>query len=221
MFVKLWMKTQLITVLAQQTIIEAHALMEERHVRRLPVVDESGKLTGIISKHDIADAMPSIIDGSSAGKAESGLPGTTPVAAVMTAHPISAGPMTPLESVAKQMRRHKVGGIPIVEDGKLVGIITESDIFSAFTSILGADGEGARIELSVGKTSKAFYEVMDICKRYRMNIQALTLYRDYSDQYQLMTIRISGEEMEEMLAALRKSGVKINRIIEESEGGII
>ena len=110
--------------------------------------------------------------------------------------------------------------MPVVEDGKLIGIITESDIFSAFTSVLGAEEEGARIEILVPKTAKSFYEVTDICKRYRMNIQALTIYRDFSDQYQLLTIRLSGEELEDMLAALRKSGIKINRIIEEHEGGL-
>ena len=219
MFVKLWMKTQLVTVKPSQTIAEAQAIMQQFHIRRIPVTDQEGRLVGIVTKHDIADASPSIIDGSSAG-AESGLSTTTPISTVMTVNPISVEPTTPLETVAKRMRKHKVGGMPVVEDGKLIGIITESDIFSAFTSVLGAEEEGARIEILVPKTAKSFYEVTDICKRYRMNIQALTIYRDFSDQYQLLTIRLSGEELEDMLAALRKSGIKINRIIEEHEGGL-
>jgi acetoin utilization protein AcuB len=217
MFVKLWMNTSPITITANQTIAEAQSCMQENRIRRLPVVDQEGRLVGILSRQDIADALPSTIEGGKT-EASSLLASTTTVEAIMAGSPLVAEPMTPLETVAQRMRKHKVGAMPVVQDGKLVGIITESDIFSAFMTVLGAGGEGARIEMIIGKTSRSLYDAMEICKRYHMLIQAITVHHNYGENQQLLTIRVMGDELADMLAALRKSGAKINRIIEEDEG---
>lgn len=209
MFVRLWMTTKLITIGPEQSVIEAQRCMQDNHIRRLPVVDADGTLVGIVSQGDILNFLPSAFDGSSRGS----LADSTKVGDIMTCSPMCVNPLTPLETVAQLMRQHKIGGMPVMDDNNmLVGIITESNIFSAFMEVLGAGGDGARIEMIIGKESRALYAVMDIFKRYDISVQAITVHHDFGENKRLLTIRVRGEELDEMIDALRRSGAQINRI---------
>lgn len=212
MFVKLWMTPcPLVTIRPEQSVMEAQTCLQENRIRRMLVVDAEGKLVGIVSMGDIINSMPSNIDGSSAGA--SFLSSSTSVGDIMVRQPMCVEPLTPLETVAQRMRQHKIGGMPVVDDGKLVGIITESDIFAAFMEVLGAGGDGARIEMIIGKKSRDLYDIMDIFKRYDIFVQAITVHHGYGDNQRLLTIRVMGEEIDDMLEALRRSGAQINRIL--------
>ncbi len=215
MFVKLWMKKDPVVVMQDQTLAEADSLMRQHVVRRLPVVDSENALVGIITREDIMKAMPidPSIDDAVIGP-------EAPVAAVMAASPITVDQMDPLETVTDIMRKNRIGGVPVVaRDGKLIGIITESDICRALIDILGAEEDGARIELKIGKNAKEFYETLEIFRDFDMIVRSVALYTDLSEHYQLLTVRVQGAEMEKMLDALWKSGVKIHRImINEANG---
>lgn len=211
MFVRLWMTTELITIGPEQSVAEAQSSMLDNRIRRIPVVDPEGSLVGIVSQRDIISFQPPIVDGSSA--AASSPAGSTNVGDVMAPRPMCVNPLTPLETVAQLMRQHKIGGMPVVDNnGILVGIITESDIFSAFMEVLGAGGDGARIEMIISKESRTFYKVMDIFKRYDVFVQAITVHHDFGENKRLLTIRVRGEELDEMMDVLRRSGALINRI---------
>ncbi len=212
MFVKLWMsKEPLVTISPDQSVAQAKACLQQHRIRRIPVVDDGGKLVGIVSERDILNFLPSASDGSSAGT--SSLAGATRVGDIMARSPMCVKPLTPLETVARMMRQHKIGGMPVVEDnGRLAGIITESDIFAAFMEVLGAGGDGARIEMIIGKESRDLYNVMDIFRRYDIVIQAITVHHGFGENKRLLTIRVLGEELDDMLDALRRSGAQINRI---------
>ena len=134
MFVKLWMSEKIITIDQESSISEANELMQQNQIRRLPVTTENNQLVGILSKADIVNAMPSAIDASYDQSARS-LAGQAQVKAFMTNNPITVGPMDPLENVASSMRKHKVGGFPVVQNDSLIGVITESDIFQAFIQL--------------------------------------------------------------------------------------
>ncbi len=215
MFVKLWMKKDLIVTTPDQTLAEADALMRKHGVRRLPVVGPDNVLVGIITREDIVRAIPvepasdDVIVGSQA-----------PVAAFMVSSPITVDQMEPIELATDTMRKNKVGGLPVISrDGGLIGIITESDICRALAEILGVTEQGARIELQIGKDVSDFYETFQILKDYDMQVTSVALYPGFSENYQLLTVRVHGEEMEEMMDALWKSGVKVHRaILDDAEG---
>lgn len=211
MFVKLWMTNEPITIKQEQTVAEAHACLQENNIRRIPVTDHNKALIGIVSQQDIINAMPSVFDGSSVGS-PSFIAESTTIADIMTHNPMWVEPNTPLESVAQRMRKHKIGGMPVLEGGKLVGIITESDVFSAFMEVLGAGEEGARIEMIIGKKSSDLYDIIDIFRRYDMSIQSITIHHGFSGTQRLVTFRVIGEELDDMLDALRISGAQINSI---------
>ena len=140
-----WMSTDIVTVDITGTLPEAHALMKEKKIRRLPVLDE-GRLVGIVTLGDIREASPS--DATSLSIYELNyLLAKLDVESIMTREPLSVSPSTKLSEAAKLMLNHKIGGLPVLDGEKLVGMITESDIFRAFVRVAESDGstEKARV----------------------------------------------------------------------------
>ncbi|HET9222634.1 MAG TPA: CBS domain-containing protein [Roseiflexaceae bacterium] len=132
-----WMNTPPIVVAPTLTLAEAQRLMEQRHVRRLPVVKD-GQLVGIVTLGDLRAAGPSAASTLSVYEWRALLEQAT-VAECMTRDPITIAPDTPVLYAARQMLLHKISGLPVVEDGRVVGVITESDLFR----LLIAESAGA------------------------------------------------------------------------------
>ncbi|MFP4322464.1 MAG: CBS domain-containing protein [Anaerolineales bacterium] len=128
-YVKDWMTPQTITIHEEATLPDAHELMKEYGIRRLPVVDGNGKLKGIISQTDVREAQPS--DATSLSIYELNyLLAKLRVKKVMTANVSTVMAESSVADAARIMLEQKIGGLPVVDDkGKLVGIITESDVF--------------------------------------------------------------------------------------------
>ncbi|MCZ7546793.1 MAG: CBS domain-containing protein [Anaerolineae bacterium] len=123
-----WMTCELITITSHTLLPEAKRLMQEKGIRRLPVVDE-GKLVGIVTWGDIREAWASDATSLSVFELETLLV-ALPVCEVMTPNPITVTPLTTIARAAQLMLKHKIGGLPVRDHrGRLVGIITESDIF--------------------------------------------------------------------------------------------
>jgi CBS domain-containing protein len=133
-----WMSTPPIVVAPTLTLAEAQRLMEQRHVRRLPVV-EDGQLLGIVTSGDLRAAGPSAASTLSVFEWRALLEHAT-VAECMTRDPITIAPDAPVLYAARLMLLHKISGLPVVEqDGRVVGVITESDLFR----LLIAESAGA------------------------------------------------------------------------------
>lgn len=124
-------------------------------------------------------------------------------------------PGEPLEKVAATMRKHKIGGIPVVVQNKLVGIITESDIFQALIEILGGNAEGVRIEMSIGSKADAMHKTLDLFQEHEMFLLNLTVCNDCSADGRMLTIRFRGEDIDALIDDLWRAGCKINSIIRE------
>lgn len=216
MLVKLWMSKNLVTVSNANTIADAKETIEENNIRRLPVVNENNQLVGILSKEDIMNALPSTIDAAYDESARA-LSAQAKVEAFMTQTPITAGPAEPLEKVAVAMREHKIGGVPVVENDNLVGIITESDIFRAFIEILGSSKEGARLEIAIDYNTDTLYEVVNIFKKHDSSINAINICNDYSKNHQLVTIRFKSDNKDELVGDLWDSGARITSILDEKD----
>ncbi len=133
MLVRDRMTTSVCTVSPDSPLERALVLMRSRHIRRLPVLQQ-GRLVGIVTWTDLMRASPA----STLSRWEiPALLKEAQVHEVMTPSPETVSPETPLEDAAAIMRRRKIGGLPVVKNGALVGIVTESDIFDAFRNLLG------------------------------------------------------------------------------------
>ena len=127
--VKDWMSTEVITAGPNTTLPEAHQLMVNEEIRRLPVV-KNGRLVGIVTLGDVRGAEPSPATSLSIWELNYLLAKLT-LSQIMTADPITIAPTATIGEAARLMLENRVSGLPVVDEaGDLVGIITESDIFS-------------------------------------------------------------------------------------------
>jgi acetoin utilization protein AcuB len=118
------MTSEVITVRARVSLQEALHIMREHNFRRLPVV-ESGRLVGMVVQHDIEKALR-----------QPGMVPEAPVEWVMTRDPLSIGPDDDIVLAALLLKDHKISGLPVMEDGRLVGIITDTDLLQAFIEVM-------------------------------------------------------------------------------------
>jgi CBS domain-containing protein len=116
------MTRTVVTIRCDATATTAWALMKVRHFRHLPVVDDRGRLVGIVSDRDLA-RVPFTATG--AGQA---VPTGMPVERIMTTAVITVRPDDDVAEAARLMWEHKVGALPVVENGRLIGILTEIDL---------------------------------------------------------------------------------------------
>ena len=130
-----------IVVEGEMSLYDAYALMFENEIRRLPVVNR-GRIVGIITLSDIQRALPTAVG---AWETATGLQVTTlTVADVMSPDPITVAPEDTIQQAAAQMLENQVSGLPVVQDDRAVGIVTESDIFRLVVSAWAEDGESVR-----------------------------------------------------------------------------
>jgi acetoin utilization protein AcuB len=134
-----------ITVDSETLVIDAQKIMKENNIRRLPVVDK-GKLLGIITKHDLLEASPSPATSLSVHELNY-LLSKMKVKEIMKKNPATLAPDTPFEEALRIGQDKRIGSFPVVENGKLVGIATESDIVRFLTRSLGIREEGSRITI--------------------------------------------------------------------------
>ncbi|MGQ9813701.1 MAG: CBS domain-containing protein [Candidatus Roseilinea sp.] len=123
-----WMTTSPVTIGPKTTVPEAHKLMKERGFRRLPVVDEHNRLIGIVTLSDLREAGPSSATTLSIFELNYLLAQLT-VDKIMTRDVITVPLDATIRDAARLMLKHEVGALPVMDGDKLVGIITESDIF--------------------------------------------------------------------------------------------
>jgi acetoin utilization protein AcuB len=128
------MTTDVITVGMADPIRKAWELVEEKQLRRFPVV-EGDKLVGIITDRDIRNATASSVV-LTEKRYQDFLLDTVKVESVMTPDPTTVTPDTPLGEAARVIVELKVGGLPVVENGRLIGIITETDLIETLIEVL-------------------------------------------------------------------------------------
>lgn len=212
MFVKLWMQGNVITLLPEATIAEAITLMDTSNIRRIPVTNQENKLLGIISKEDLKKALPSAVDASQ-DETSRALANQVKIDSFMTQAPITVSPAETLEKVATIMRKHKIGGIPVVENELLVGIITESDIFDAFVEILGGANKDTRIEFTIPHDTSSIYNVFEILAEHDVQLNNIAICNNHSVKAKIVILRFESENIQDVIDKLWKIGCKISSII--------
>lgn len=174
MFVRMWMTTDVITVPPETPILEAQEIMKKHGVRRLPVVNKRGKLLGIVTKSDILEASPSDATTLSIWELNYLLARTTVEQIMVKAEDlITVSPNDPIERAALLMRKHKVGGLPVVEGSHLVGIITESDIFEVLLKLLGVHQRGTRLTIELEDRPGALAEALEVIRDHEVNVRSI------------------------------------------------
>ncbi len=136
--VRRWMRQPVVTVGLDTPVREAVRLMQSHRVRHLPVLDAGGRLAGIVTDRDLRQVVfdPAVEArlGDAAGALEA-----IPMREIMTWGVITVRPGTDVRQAARLMHERKIGALPVVEQGRVVGILTETDVLAAFQQALGRD----------------------------------------------------------------------------------
>jgi len=206
MFVRTKMTTNPFTISPDSTIPDAHEIMSKHNVRRLPVVKD-GVLVGVVSREDIAQASPSKATTFSVGELTY-LLARTKIKSVMKKNPVTIGPDALLEEAAIMMRSNEVGFLPVVENGRLVGIITESNIFDAFIELLGFKDSGTRLTIEADDTPGVMASLASIFAEYGANITHLGVYRGSSGKCAVV-VGTQSYNTEDIEKSIESRGFKI------------
>ncbi len=138
MKVKNCMQSEPVTIGRNALIKEAFALMDKHAIRHLPVM-EDGRLVGFITENDLRQYyFPSMVE-------------DIPVDQAMVRNPVTVTADTSIDQAARLFHEYKIGGLPVLENDELVGIITASDLLSAFIEIIGLLKASSRIDVMVDK----------------------------------------------------------------------
>jgi len=185
-----------IAIEPEASIQEAIELMKEHSIRHLPVVDGEERLVGWVSDTDLRGVfMASMIEELTVGD-------------VMIADPITVSSSDVLEQAALLITKHKIGGMPVLEDGKLVGIITVVDILEAFIDIMGVLGSSSRLDVRLDNSRDAFQQVSRIIREHDGEIISVGILSQESPE-RIYSFRIEKCDTEPLRQALEEQGHKV------------
>jgi acetoin utilization protein AcuB len=190
------------TVSPEATIADAMELMRTKEIGRIPVL-ENGKLVGIITKGKLLEVSPSPATTLSIFEINY-LLSKTKIASIMTKEVVTVAPDDLLEEAAVKMREFDIGGLPVTEDGKLVGIITETNVFNAFIEIMGFKVQGSRISIDIQEDKPGIlHKVTGIIAGFDINISHLALFRNE------LILRVNALRTEEVVKALESNEIRV------------
>lgn len=191
MLIRERMSKPVITIHPDLPMHDAIKLMREEHIRRLPVVDKHGRLFGIVSESDLLHASPS--DATSLSIYEVNyLMSKITVEEVMSNNVITVSEDTPLEEAARIMADNKIGGLPVVRDSEVVGIITETDLFIIFLELLGAREPGIRVAALVPNDPGELSQLTKAIFNIGGNILSFGTFLGSSSENREVTFKVDG-----------------------------
>lgn len=212
MYVKDKMTPNPYTVGADVPITEAVELMRNRNLKRVPVVDADNRPVGVITNGDLQKVSPTKATALNVYEINYLLSKIT-VKDAMSTKVISISPDDILEEAAVHMRSQHVGSLLVVgEDGKLQGIITESDIFEAFIDLLGARDIGSRFSLLLPDKPGVLAEVTSAVNEFGANINHIVAYTAGNGMREII-MRVNVLETAELEAALTAKGYTVASVI--------
>jgi acetoin utilization protein AcuB len=187
-----------VTIASETGAEQALKLIEDSQFRHLPVVDESGALVGIVSEKDLLRAK-----------------GDVQVKQIMTAEVVTVTEYTALEEAARIMADHRISSLPVMRGSKLVGIITETDLFRIFLELLGARADGVRLTMLVPDEKGMLASMTAEIAAMEGNILALGTFQGEDPTNRLVTVKVAGVQVEKLVAIMEALGMEIIDVREE------
>jgi acetoin utilization protein AcuB len=213
MIVSMWMTRDVVTAGPETLAIEAASLMARKHIRRLLVAEKGGdklRLLGIVSARDILHAFPPEVN-PFAVETPDARHGRVTVGEIMRHDVQTVLPDTPIEAAAELMLKWKIGALPVLRDGHLAGIITESDIFRAFVGMFATEEPGARITFDVSQGEDVFGLILSAARRG--GVRVTSLMRSQQDSRSECVVRVEGEAVDDLLDELWNSGHPVLNVV--------
>jgi acetoin utilization protein AcuB len=202
-----WMTRDVITVPPHEKIIDAFELMQRRGIRHLPVV-EDGELKGLVTDRDIRLALiPSPL--STPEDRMYHLGALERVDEIMATDLITVEPTSTIEEAAKLMAQYKIGAVPVVGRGKLVGILTETDVLSVFIEMLETIQASSRLDVVLGDKPSALDEVYRLLQSSQARVISVSMSPEETAGPPIYSFRIERTPVEPLVHKLEKAGYRV------------
>ena len=209
MYVGRIMNTYLMTIPPDTSLQKAKEIIEEKRINHLLVVDKNGDLIGIVSDRDVKQASASPATALSVHELNYLLTQLT-VEPIMAKKIMTISPGTTIERAALIMQKNRINALPVIEDEKLVGIITSTDVMRVLLRAIGFGEGSARFTVLVEDQVGIIAEVSRILKDEQINIRSLVTWpeQDYPGIYQLV-LRVASKDKDSAISALSSQGFKV------------
>jgi acetoin utilization protein AcuB len=186
------MTEKVFTLTPDDYVSDAVKMMKERRIKHIPVV-KGDRLKGIVSDRDIKEFCPSKATSLDVYELHY-LLAKTKIKDVMKGDVVTVTPATPVEEAAMILRDKNIGALPVVQDDRLVGIISDHDIFRVLVDITGVRHGGTRIYLTVEDKPGSIKDVADVIRKYNFRLQSiLTSYENVPAGFRKVVLRGKGE----------------------------
>jgi acetoin utilization protein AcuB len=197
-----------VTVSPDTLVLDAQRIMKEKNIRRLPVI-EKGKLAGIVTKHDLFEAAPSL-PGSASIHDLNYLLSKMKVKEIMKKNPVTVTPDTPFEDALRIGQENKIGSFPVMDNGKLVGITTESDIVRFLIHSLGIHEEGSRITIvGLGKKLGDLEKIISITDQHKLIILSMIVVPRPKEGDWMIALRLNTKDPKTIIQDFKKEGYHV------------
>jgi acetoin utilization protein AcuB len=211
MFVGKRMTKDMITIEQDEPMTKAAEMLKKHKIRRMPVL-KGEKLVGIVSDKDLRSAMASSASSLNLWEMHY-LLDRIKVKELMTKNVITVAPETTIEEAAQIMRDKKIGGLPVLENTKLVGIITETDIFGIFLEVMGMGQESSRIEIELEDKPGQLAEITKIIKKHDVNIISVVTAPHDKENKRINVFRLATLTPEPIRKDLEEAGYNIFSVV--------
>lgn len=198
------MKRNVITIRPSDSMRLAKKLILTNNIRQLPVV-EGRKVVGIITDRDLREASASAATSLTEWELRYLLE-KIKVEEIMTRKVITVTPDTTVEEAARIIHDRKIGGLPVVDKGELVGIITEVDLLEVFMGSIGVGKKSTRLEVITDDEPGFLMEMRQLLKKHDVQIYSLTTTSAEEEGKRINVIQISPGKDEEICEDLKKDG---------------
>ena len=215
MIVGMYMKRDVVVISPTASLVEGIQKMSTHRIRRL-VVMQGSSIRGIVTQRDIAEAFPPHLNPFSVLGVEQAAASAT-IESIMKRTVITIKEYEPIEYAAELMTRHRIGCLPVTQDRLLVGIITESDIFRAFTGLL-AERDGAvrlTFDLTERETVLTFLEEAT----QALDLELISFLTFHENSRRLAVARVQGAKVDKLIDKLWESGHSVVNVLRPEERG--
>lgn len=212
MLVRDRMTPQPTTITAETNLKDALDLIHSRRFRHLPVVDSEGNLVGITTEKDLVYASPRSDLSLSAFEVTYLLSRIT-VGQIMKQQVVTVSPDLPIEEAARVMVEHRIGCLPVVEEGRLVGIISDTDIFRVFVEGLGGGHPSLRVTVVIPEQVGSLARVVGRISALGANIHSLGTFWA-SPTERILAVRVEGVDRQALLEALQAESIIVRDVWE-------
>jgi acetoin utilization protein AcuB len=201
------MKSPVITIRPDMSVIDALNLMRQEHIRRTPVV-KNGKLVGIVSEKDLLNASPSPATSLNIYEMNY-LLSKLQIKDVMKTNVLTVAEDTPIEEVARIMADNKIGSMPVLRDGRMVGMITETDLFKLLLELMGAREAGVRVTALLRDQRGKLAALTQAVAKEGGDFLAFGVFSGADPSNRLVTFKVQGIELEKLKSLLEPLVVKL------------